>query len=512
MELIIGIVGIIGTLVALAWAWSYALDQSAPSHPTETESHGASQSAKNALRELTSELARIDRENRIPWQKSYEKYAYEYTRVVATLVAGSDGQIGQSQRTFIRSVWPEPGEAGKYDWAYWDVATGNAQNEDFYRETVEFMEGCIDVLAQRMTNSGTGQYRSENDLVISTISKISDAMIASAPYAPQEAERLSKILSRLREHALRVEEELRPYVPKTADSEDDTFVPLLLEDTVLDASRDTEITPMSFDESLKALHQLVGLSEVKEKVEGLANLAKIFELRKKSNLPVPDISKHIVFTGNPGTGKTTVARIISQIYGSLGLLSSGHLIEVSRSQLVGGYVGQTASKVQQVVTKAIGGVLFIDEAYSLVGKGENDYGAEAIETLLKLMEDHRDNLVVIAAGYPTEMEQFLNSNPGLRSRFARTIHFPDYEIPELLEIYQLMARKSGYQLESAAQSAIKGKIGELYAARTENFANAREIRNIFERTVAAQANRLSNSSTDAIDLGLLIAADVTTAV
>lgn len=510
MDSILGILGI-GVLVALAWAWSNLLDQSAPSHPPKTESHGASQSAKNALGELTSELAKIDKENRIPWQESYEKYAYEYTRAIATLVAGSDGQIRQSQRTFIRSVWPDPGTAEKYDWAYWDVVTGNAQNEDFYRGTVEFMEGCIDVLAQRMTNSGTDQYRSENDLVISTISKISDAMIASAPYAPQEAEKLSKILSRLREHALRVEEELRPFVTKTAESEEDTFAPLFLEDKP-EAAPDTTPAPMSFDKSLKALHQLVGLSEVKEKVEGLANLAKIFELRKQSNLPVPDISKHIVFTGNPGTGKTTVARIISQIYGSLGLLSSGHLIEVSRSQLVGGYVGQTASKVQQVVTKAIGGVLFIDEAYSLVGKGENDYGAEAIETLLKLMEDHRDNLVVIAAGYPTEMEQFLSSNPGLRSRFARTIHFPDYEIPELLEIYQLMVRKSGYQLEDAAQSAINEKIGQLYATRTENFANAREIRNIFERTVAAQANRLSTSSTDAVDLGLLIAADVTTAV
>ena len=238
------------------------------------------------------------------------------------------------------------------------------------------------------------------------------------------------------------------------------------------------------------LSSLVGLSQVKEDVESLRNLIKVQALRRQQGLPNTKVSYHCVFTGNPGTGKTTVARIVAGIYKELGLLSKGHLVEVDRSKLVGEYVGQTAPKTNKVIDEALDGVLFIDEAYTLVG-GQNDYGSEAIATLLKRMEDDRERLVVILAGYTNEIKEFIDSNPGLQSRFNRYIHFDDYSAEELLEIFMRNIKKSGYNIRGDAYVQLQINIENATAKRDKKFGNARYVRNLFEKIVQKQANRLS---------------------
>lgn len=247
----------------------------------------------------------------------------------------------------------------------------------------------------------------------------------------------------------------------------------------------------SVDEVLEELNQLVGLDGVKQEVNSLVNLLRIQKLREEKGMKQPNVSKHLVFSGNPGTGKTTIARMLADIYNSLGILSGGQLVEVDRSGLVSGYIGQTATKVNGVVEQALGGILFIDEAYTLtVKKGEGDFGQEAVDTLLKAMEDNRDNLVVIVAGYPDLMDEFLNSNPGLRSRFNKFIFFDDYKPDELFQILLGMAKKQDYVLSEAAKVKAKEYFEQACANKTENFANAREVRNYFEKAVSKQATRL----------------------
>lgn len=238
------------------------------------------------------------------------------------------------------------------------------------------------------------------------------------------------------------------------------------------------------------LSNLVGLAQVKQDIESLKNLIKVQVLRSQQGLPNTKVSYHCVFTGNPGTGKTTVARIVAGIYKELGLLKKGHFIEVDRSKLVGEYVGQTAPKTNKVIDEALDGVLFIDEAYTLVG-GQNDYGSEAIATLLKRMEDDRDRLVVILAGYTDEIKEFINSNPWLQSSFNRYIHFEDYSADELLEIFMRNIKRSEYNIRGGAYVQLKINIHKAIANKDRNFGNARYVRNLFERIVQKQANRLS---------------------
>ena len=242
------------------------------------------------------------------------------------------------------------------------------------------------------------------------------------------------------------------------------------------------------EELLAELDGLVGLAPVKAEVKLVANLIKVQNLRKERGLPVMESSRHLVFTGNPGTGKTTVARLLAQIYRTLKVVETGHLVETDRAGLVAGYVGQTALKVTEVFNSALEGVLLVDEAYALARGGDNDFGKEAIDTLVKLVEDHRDDVVVIAAGYPDEMHVFVESNPGLRSRFPKTIHFPDYSTDELVQIVESMCNKASYTLTPEARDAIR----EWFDAqpRDKGFGNGRLARNLFEAAMAHQATRL----------------------
>ena len=238
------------------------------------------------------------------------------------------------------------------------------------------------------------------------------------------------------------------------------------------------------------LQFLIGLDSVKKEVVSLANFIKMRQMREANGLKAPGISYHCVFTGNPGTGKTSVARILAGIFKELGVLKSGHLIETDRSGLVAEYVGQTAVKTNKIIDSALDGVLFVDEAYTLVG-GQNDYGKEAIATLLKRMEDDRERLIVILAGYTNEMEDFINSNPGLRSRFNRFINFPDYSAEELFDIFTLNTIKNEYVLSDDAVQYLKLRLGEVIKNKRKDFGNARFVRNYFELAIEHQANRLS---------------------
>lgn len=252
-----------------------------------------------------------------------------------------------------------------------------------------------------------------------------------------------------------------------------------------------KVEKKSVDEVLEELNNLVGLEGVKGEVNSLVNLLRIQKLREEKGMKQPNVSKHLVFSGNPGTGKTTVARMLAGIYNSLGFLSGGQLVEVDRSGLVSGYIGQTATKVMGVVEQALGGILFIDEAYTLTAnKGEGDFGQEAVDTLLKAMEDNRDNLVVIVAGYPDLMDEFLSSNPGLRSRFNKFINFEDYKADDLMQILIGMAKKQDYELSEEAKVKAKEYFELAVEHKDENFANAREVRNYFEKAVSKQATRL----------------------
>lgn len=249
----------------------------------------------------------------------------------------------------------------------------------------------------------------------------------------------------------------------------------------------------TLEELLAELDELCGLDKVKEDVHSLMNLVKVRKLREEAGLSIPPMSLHMVFMGNPGTGKTTVARLLAKLYKAMGVLSKGQLVEVDRSGLVAGYVGQTAIKTGEAIQKALGGILFVDEAYALAPEGgnANDFGQEAIEILLKGMEDNRKDLIVIVAGYTELMDRFIHANPGLESRFNKYMYFEDYTGEQLMDIFRSLCKKNQYTLSPEAETDTAEKFKTLFEHRDENFGNARDVRNVFEKAISNQADRVA---------------------
>lgn len=267
--------------------------------------------------------------------------------------------------------------------------------------------------------------------------------------------------------------------------------PLTSNDNQNKPNSSVETEEISLEEAIANLNELIGLSGVKKVVRDWVNQNTINEQRRLKGLPLVAMSNHMVFTGNPGTGKTTVARLIGQIAKALGLLEGGQLVEVKRNDLVAGYVGQTAIKTKERIDEAINGILFIDEAYTLSPKGGGtDFGQEAIDTLLAEMENHRKELIVIVAGYTNEMSNFINSNPGLQSRFKIYVEFSDYSADELFKIFMMQVNKNKYVLTPQASEKLKKNLDKLVKNKTKDFGNARDVRNIFENTLVNQSNRL----------------------
>jgi Cdc6-like AAA superfamily ATPase len=271
---------------------------------------------------------------------------------------------------------------------------------------------------------------------------------------------------------------------------------------------DAEVPPArSVTEVMAELDALIGLENVKAEVRRLTSMLQVQQIRAERGLPVIEVSHHLVFTGNPGTGKTTVARLLSQIYHAIGVVSKGQLVETDRSKLVAGFVGQTALKTLETLEASLGGMLLIDEAYALARGGDNDFGREAIDTLVKFMEDHRDDLAIVAAGYTAEMADFIDANPGLKSRFTRTISFPDYTDDELVSIFLALGEKSQYTCSDDALARVRHFIGA--EPRNRGFGNARFVRNLFETAVAHQAQRVAPLSDPSDEqLTTLTAADI----
>ena len=418
---------------------------------------------------------------------AFSREADGYFRRCALGVWQADNAVGITPRhvEFYNAIYSGTGPAPSA--LYWEVATGVAdydlfQPPAFFAALRDYDRRKRTTLARRFTDQLT--------LLLLLFAAV-DGVVSEAEAGFVNA--CSDTLMALCERdglsgdrpALKADEFVT-HVPAPAQPPTEVVPAAEQEETPLPESEPT------LEELLAELDGLCGLEQVKQDVKSLINLVKVRRLRQEHGLPVPPMSLHLVFLGNPGTGKTTVARLLAKIYRAIGVLSKGQLVEVDRSGLVAGFVGQTALKTGEVIEKALGGVLFIDEAYALANQdAPNDFGREAIETLLKGMEDHRDDLIVIAAGYTELMGRFLHANPGLESRFNKYFYFEDYNGAQLLAIFQSMCAKNGYTLDDKATEYAESYFKTLYEERDENFGNARDVRNVFERAVARQSDRVA---------------------
>lgn len=426
-------------------------------------------------------------------------------------------QPPRSLEAFVRSnIGPETGEISNqyYDLIMLYVTTFNyigndliACNEEIKSSEVAALGAYIDMLRDRIDEIN-GNITNEKPTIEYTPSKNSDKKEPSEftgyiRMTTFDDEKKDNIIDK------RGDNSIMPKSSETKLSQDDRE-DLQKYDKPEEKTSDkaVDMSAIDLEKLMEELNSLTGMKSVKTEVNNLVNLLKVCELRKKKGLKVPPTTNHLVFLGNPGTGKTTVARILSKIYYNLGILSKGHLVEVDRSGLVAGYMGQTGEKVMEVVEQAKGGVLFIDEAYALASnKQEGDFGQEAIDILNKAMEDYRDDLIVIAAGYHDEMQAFLDANPGLRSRFNKTIEFPNYSAEDLVEIITNRAKRMDYEFDGEALEFIKNKFEKTLANPPQNFGNARSVRNYLEKAIRNQANRLVSDSTINEDELMLIKLD-----
>ena len=401
------------------------------------------------------------------------------------------GKLGERHVAMANQIYSRGREQPK--WLLWNL-TSSVCEDDVFLPPV-FFWNLAETDSKRGTETSRTFIRMLTNILLYLAAVDDDVTYAEAAYITECTDRLTAICDTTGVRKSR--EGLNPLDFVT--SGEPSFVEKHSEQVqtsgggpkISDKAEEKPVEKPNFDELMEQLDALVGLETVKKEVKNLMNLVKVRKLRKENELPVPPMSFHMVFLGNPGTGKTTVARLISGLYAAIGVLSKGQLVEVDRSGLVAGYVGQTALKTQEVIQSALGGVLFIDEAYSLSSGGENDFGRESIETLLKAMEDHRDDLVVIVAGYTGPMEGFITSNPGLESRFNRYFFFPDYDGAQLMDIFRIQCKKNSYTLTPEAEEEALQFFTELYEERTENFGNGRDVRNCFEDMVVRQSNRVA---------------------
>ena len=418
---------------------------------------------------------------------AFSREADGYFRRCALGVWQADNAVGITPRhvEFYNAIYSGTGPAPSA--LYWEVATGVAdydlfQPPAFFAALRDYDRRKRTTLARRFTDQLT--------LLLLLFAAV-DGVVSEAEAGFVNA--CSDTLMALCERdglsgdrpALKADEFVT-HVPAPAQPPTEVVPAAEQEETPLPESEPT------LEELLAELDGLCSLEQVKQDVKSLINLVKVRRLREEAGLPVPPMSLHLVFLGNPGTGKTTVARLLARLYHAIGVLPKGQLVEVDRSGLVAGFVGQTALKTQEVIQKAIGGVLFIDEAYALVNQDNgNDFGREVIEVLLKNMEDHRKDLVVIVAGYSQLMEKFIHSNPGLESRFNKYFYFEDYDGAQLFTILQSMCVKNGYVLTPEGEALARRELMALYEDRDENFGNARDVRNLFEQAVARQSDRVA---------------------
>jgi hypothetical protein len=422
-------------------------------------------------------------------------------RMIVTAVVTADGRVGAAEIAAFRETF-----------ARYDPALGAADDEALRNgelaaharptETPPLFDQLVDNDRRNGTRHGWTYY---TDAL-----RIAHAAAALEPVPTRDTlatvERLRRaFLDRL--HNAGVPRPGAPYRPKPAPPSEQPAAVAPAEATAPPTAPPDTAPKKSLEELLDDLDDLVGLKDVKTEVRLMTNLLRVQRMRRERKLPVVEQTLHMVFVGNPGTGKTTVARLLAGIYRELEIVSKGHLVETDRSGLVAGYVGQTATKVREVVTSALGGVLLIDEAYALAQGGERDFGAEAIATLLNLMENHRDDLVVIIAGYPRPMQELVDMNPGLRSRFRKTIMFPDYSTRELLEIFGRICEENRYRPDGQALEKLQALLEA--QPRDESFGNARLVRNVFEAAITRQASRVVEMKQPSDDhLIALVAADI----